>query len=134
MEKVNRQIREMRRARPAVTVNEKVVDLDAGSLSFVREKNLRYRIEVEILPKLGILRVADEYLTALTAEGKPTGKRKPFLESVESGSIYAWKGSPPDILRTRSRSQYPFTSALPSALSPPGCHAPGTGKLVLLLL
>ena len=46
----------------------------------VRERNLRYRIEVEMLPKSGVLRVADEYLAALNSKGDPTGKRKPFLE------------------------------------------------------
>jgi predicted ATPase len=34
---------------------------------------------VEMLPKSGILRVADEYLAALNSQGEPTGKRKPFL-------------------------------------------------------
>jgi predicted ATPase len=46
----------------------------------VRERNLRYRIEVEMLPKSGVLRVAEEYLAALNSKGVPTGKRKPFLE------------------------------------------------------
>ena len=46
----------------------------------VRERDLRYRIEVEMLPRAGVLRVADEYLTALNQRGGPTGKRKPFLE------------------------------------------------------
>ena len=46
----------------------------------VRERDLRYRIEVEMLPRSGVLRVADEYLTALNQRGEPTGKRKPFLE------------------------------------------------------
>ena len=46
----------------------------------VRERDLRYRIEVEMLPRAGVLRVADEYLTALNQRGEPTGKRKPFLE------------------------------------------------------
>ena len=46
----------------------------------VRERDLRYRIEVEMLPRSGLLRVADEYLAALNSKGEPTGKRKPFLE------------------------------------------------------
>ncbi len=46
----------------------------------VRERDLRYRIEIEMLPKSGILRVADEYLAALNRTGEPTGKRKPFVE------------------------------------------------------
>jgi len=75
---VNRQIREMKRTSPED-------EEDASSpkkLAKVTEKALRYRIEVEILPKSGLLRVADEYLTALNRKGDPTGKRKPFLEQV----------------------------------------------------
>jgi predicted ATPase len=82
MEKVNRQIREMKRARPSESGDGP--GTEAGKLSVVRERNLRYRIEVEILPKLGILRVADEYLTALNSEGEPTRKRRPFMEQVEN--------------------------------------------------
>lgn len=78
---VNRQIGELRRtsgpnsARAAGTGN---------GLSFVRERNLRYRLEVEILPRSGILRVTDEYLAALNSQGRPTGTRKPFLERMGS--------------------------------------------------
>ena len=50
----------------------------------VSETNLRYRIEIEMLPKLGILRVADEYLAALNAKGELSQKRKPFLEQIEN--------------------------------------------------
>ena len=45
----------------------------------IREKYLRYRITVEILPKTGSLRVASEYLTALNANGEPA-KHPAFLE------------------------------------------------------
>ena len=72
---VNRQIKEMRRS--GVHGSEKSGETKA--VSAVRERNLRYRIEVEMLPKSGILRVADEYLAALNSQGEPTGKRKPFL-------------------------------------------------------
>lgn len=75
---VNRQIWEMKRTSPED-------EEDASSfkkLAKVTEKALRYRIEVEILPKSGLLRVSDEYLTALNRKGEPTGKRKPFLERV----------------------------------------------------
>jgi predicted ATPase len=81
VEAVNRQIQEMKHApapdhsRPSVGEN---------GLSFVRERFLRYKIQVEILPRSGILRVADEYLAALNARGEPTGKRKPFLERVNN--------------------------------------------------
>ena len=63
---VNRQIREMGRPH--------------GAPARVRERDLRYRIEVEMLPRSGTLRVADECLAALNRKGEPTGKRKPFLE------------------------------------------------------
>ena len=60
----------------------------------VREENLRYRIEMEMLPKLGILRVADEYLAALSADGKPKQNRKPFLErDPRIGCICGWRDS-----------------------------------------
>lgn len=75
---VNRQIREMKRTSP-----EDEEDASSSKkLAKVTEKALRYRIEVEILPKSGLLRVSDEYLTALNRKGEPTGKRKPFLERV----------------------------------------------------
>ena len=50
--------------------------------SRVREKSLRYRVEIEMLPASGILRVADESLAALNSmrQGEPTKGRKPFLE------------------------------------------------------
>ena len=51
----------------------------AGSVR-VRERDLRYRVEIEMLPQSGILRVTDEYLAALDSKGEPTGKRKPFVE------------------------------------------------------
>ncbi|MGF1640156.1 MAG: AAA family ATPase [Rhodospirillales bacterium] len=72
---VNRQIRDMRR--PSVDI----VDDEPGMRPApVRVRDLRYRIEIEMLPKSGLLRVADEYLAALTATGEPTTRRKPFIE------------------------------------------------------
>lgn len=80
---VNRQIKEMRRS----SSQEGEAGGDVKSVSAVRERNLRYRIEVEMLPRSGILRVADEYLAALTEKGEPTGRRKPFL-SREGSRIH----------------------------------------------
>ncbi len=74
---VNRQIREMKRT----GTSEKQASRKKNP-SFVREKYLRYRIELEILPRSGILRVVDEYLAALNKEGRISGKRRPFLEKV----------------------------------------------------
>ena len=75
VEAVNRQIREMRRPGGDGRSEE------AGHTSArVRERNLRYRVEIEMLPRSGFLRTADEYLAALNSRGEPTGKRKPFVE------------------------------------------------------
>lgn len=81
MESVNNQIREMKNIK-AVTESFAGQNSNLKKPSFVHEKYLRYRIEIEILPKSGFLRVADEYLTALNNKGEPTGKRKPFLERM----------------------------------------------------
>ena len=67
---VDREILEMRQ--PAGTGN--------SAKEPVRERRLRYRLAVEMLPSSGLLRITDEYLTALTKEGSPTGRRKPFIE------------------------------------------------------
>lgn len=75
VESVNRQIREMRRPHGEGESKER-----SKLPARVRERELRYRIEVEMLPRSGVLRVADEYLAALNSKGEPTGKRKPFLE------------------------------------------------------
>ena len=75
-ETVDRQIREMRRRPQEDDGSKDTARRGAG----VRERNLRYRVEVEMLPRTGILRVADEYLAALNSRGQPTGKRKPFIE------------------------------------------------------
>ncbi|GBE12272.1 hypothetical protein BMS3Abin13_00559 [bacterium BMS3Abin13] len=74
---VNRQIREMKRPK----TSEKNGRSNKNQ-SFVREKSLRYRIEVEILPKSGFLRVVDEYLAALNKQGEISRNRSPFLEKV----------------------------------------------------
>ena len=71
----NRQIREMRRPSGENGLNEG----NRGPAP-VRERELRYRIEVEMLPQSGVLRVTDEYLAALNARGEPNSKRKPFIE------------------------------------------------------
>src|SRR6266542_1451241 len=77
---VNRQIREMRRPPNGATTKPPP---HPDEVSFVQEHYLRYRIDVEILPRSGILRIADEYIAALSRKGEPTGKRKPFLERMK---------------------------------------------------
>jgi predicted ATPase len=77
---VNHQILEMKKTR----VPEAQPAADTKNQFFVREKSLRYRIEIEILPKSGILRIADEYLAALNVKGEISKKRMPFLEKVKN--------------------------------------------------
>ncbi len=78
--RVDRIIRDMRRTK--AVKEEPASYLDTGTSHYIRERYLRYRVEIEILPKSGILRVTDEYLAALTAKGEPRKTRKPFLEKV----------------------------------------------------
>ena len=75
VETVNRQIQEMRRPSGMVGTQRKT-----KVHARVRERDLRYRLEIEMLPRSGILRVSDEYLAALNSKGEPTGRRKPFIE------------------------------------------------------
>jgi predicted ATPase len=77
---VNRQIGEMRKGKSGDGTTRE----EGKPQASVRETHLRYRIEVEILPKSGILRVADEHLTALTEKGETTKARRPFLEKVKN--------------------------------------------------
>ena len=75
VESVNRQIRDMRRP------SGDAASGPAGKApARVRERDLRYRIEIEMLPGSGVLRVTDEYLAALNTKGEPTGRRRPFVE------------------------------------------------------
>ncbi len=79
VENVNQQIQKMRR----VPLDEDE-SVSRRSPPTVRSQNLRYRIEIEMLPKLGTLRVADEYLAALNTTGQLNQKRKPFLEQIDN--------------------------------------------------
>ena len=69
---IDREVLEMRQ--PAGTGNS------GGVPARVRERRLRYRLEVEMLPNSGLLRTTDEHLAALTKDGKPDGRRRPFIE------------------------------------------------------
>ncbi len=77
---VNRQILEMRSGRAPGPNGGSDPHKEA---SFIHKKHLRYRIEVEILPKVGLLRVADEYLAPLGAKGQPAEKPRPYLGKVD---------------------------------------------------
>ena len=99
---VNRQIREMRRPGSEDGTKEK-------SKQPVRERDLRYRIQIEMLPKSGILRVADEYLAALNSKGEPTGQRKPFLERQNQKIHLRLEGAGAShLLRSLPGPQHPF--------------------------
>ena len=87
VESVNRQIQEVKRM--PLAEGESV---SRRSSPTVRAKNLRYRIEIEMFPKLGVLRVADEYLAALNANGELNQKRKPFLEQIDDRLHCEWRG------------------------------------------
>ena len=82
IDQVDRQIRDMRRARPGTGPEGKGPSA-IKEPSAVKERWLRYGIEVAIRPQTGIVQVSDEYLAALTASGVPTGKRRAFLEQVQ---------------------------------------------------
>lgn len=71
IEIVNRRIQEIRETTTKNPQNGKKP---------VNEKYLQYRIEIEMLPEQGFIRVADECLAALSANGEPKKNRKPFLE------------------------------------------------------
>ncbi len=73
---VDREIGELKRG------SSNGADPAAKKSTFIHHKNLRYRIEVEIVPNTGVLRVADEDLVALGADGIPKSKPRPFLERV----------------------------------------------------
>ncbi len=78
VDSVNRRIQEIKET----TIKDaKSIDKLASDQRLpVREKYLRYRIEIEMIPKQGFIRVADEYLAALSNEGEEKQNRKPFLE------------------------------------------------------
>lgn len=70
VESVNQKIRSSKNIK-TVAEGKKV---DSGlKIAYVHERNLSYRIEIEMLPKAGILRIANEALTLLNAEGEKLG-------------------------------------------------------------
>ena len=71
--KVNQQIKEMKSSKDSSKVKD---------ISYIREKFLRYKIEIEIFPNSGILRVSDECLQAIKKNGEPKARR-PFIEKIE---------------------------------------------------
>ncbi len=73
-----------------LTVERQIADMRKGNGggevkvgSYVKERILRYRLQVEVLPRSGILRVQDEYLAALKSGGELKTSRNPFLEKKD---------------------------------------------------
>lgn len=87
MTRVDADIQEMRQSGPAKVQEERaeyLTEKPSKKTRYVKEKYLRYRVEIEVLPRSGILRVADEYLAALTAQGELKASRNPFLEKMDN--------------------------------------------------
>ena len=72
---VERQISDLRRG---------TVDGEARAGRYIKERQLRYRLEVEAIPRSGILRVRDEYLAALKDGGRVKSSRNAFLEKTDN--------------------------------------------------
>ena len=112
IESVNQRIQKIRET--AEKDSQKVNNPVSRRSLPVREEYLRYRIEIEMLPKLGILRVADEYLSALRADGKPKQNRTSFLERMGNRLHLRMEGQSHPLYYERyldysilSRSHYP---------------------------
>ena len=73
--------------RTIAQVEKQIVEMRAGNGAeprlTVKERFLRYRLELEILPRSGILRLADEFLAALRDDGKIKESRRPFIEKQD---------------------------------------------------
>ena len=72
---VNKEILEARRGQSDANGTD-----SRKPLSFIHHNNLRYRIEIGISPRTGVLHIADEYLAALGRDGEPKSRPQPFLE------------------------------------------------------
>src|SRR5258708_6976320 len=66
-------------------INKEILETKSGQVadgngvttkhrSFIHHQQLRYRIEIEISPRSGVLHVADEYVVALGSDGLPKSR------------------------------------------------------------
>ncbi len=78
--RVEREIRELRQAGER---DQGRYRTEARKRQYVRELFLRYAIEVEVIPRSGVLRLRDESLAALRQDGELKRSRNPFLERVK---------------------------------------------------
>lgn len=74
------------RVREIVLEKRKGIDRpsDQGRREVVTEKLLRYRVELEAVPKTGYVRVVDEKLAAIKKNGEENKSRNPFIEKKPS--------------------------------------------------
>lgn len=56
----------------------------AGSKRRITERDIRYEVTVEIRTDTGLLRVQNERISPLRADGEVSGSRRPYLERMES--------------------------------------------------
>lgn len=112
IESVNKRIQEIRKTTIKDTKSTKKTVSDRRLP--VSEKYLRYRIQIEMHPKQGIICVADEYLAALSKDGEEKQNRKPFLERISNRLHLRMEGQSHPLYYERyldfsilSRSHYP---------------------------
>lgn len=112
IESVNKRIQEIRETKIKDTKSTKKPVSDRRLP--VSEKYLRYRIQIEMHPKQGIICVADEYLAALSKDGQEKQNRKPFLERISNRLHLRMEGQSHPLYYERyldfsilSRSHYP---------------------------
>jgi predicted ATPase len=80
IDRVNQQIAEMKHSERK---NELKSDVSSPrEPALIRDRYLRYRLEVEIRPKYGLLLVSDEFLAAIKKNGELKASRNPFLERI----------------------------------------------------
>ncbi len=71
--------KEIRETKPGASAGGKE---SRKTASFIHHTDLRYRIEIGIEPRSGILHVHDEYLVALGRDGQPKTRPHAFLEKL----------------------------------------------------
>lgn len=101
VDKVNQEIRAVRGTKTVAEGNK----TDSGSnVSYVREKYLLYRIEIEMFPKSGALRIANESLTVLDARHQSiqdSVSENPGDSSILSTPAYRYHSGLPYLIAMR---------------------------------
>lgn len=101
VDKVNREIRA---GRGTKTVAEGSKTDSGSNVSYIREKYLRYRIEIEMLPKSGALRISNESLTVLDARHQSiqdSVSENPGDSSILSTPAYRYHSGLPNLIAMR---------------------------------